>query len=71
MEKPCTLRLKKQHWFQIDGSASDALVISFAAHYVLDLNYSKNVKPILCFLQNELLEIADEKTGSGLRLTFL
>ena len=64
------LAIEKQHWLQIDGPSSDAVLILLAAYYVLDLNYSQNVKPALVFLQTELLGIAEEETGNASGLTF-
>lgn len=68
--KALNLVIGQQHWLQINGPASDAVVILLASHFVLDLNYSQNVKPTLLSLQSELLGIAHEGTRSASGLTF-
>ncbi|KAI9552190.1 hypothetical protein GHT06_022527 [Daphnia sinensis] len=63
--KALHLAIEKQHWFQIEGPASDAVLILLAAYHVLDLCYSKNVKPTLQFLQINLLGLVDETSGTA------
>ncbi len=53
-----------QHWFQIEGPASDAVLILMAAYHTRDLSYSPNVKPTLHFLQINLMGLA-EGTGTA------